>query len=186
LTAQQISHTHIPHPIRVADSIAHIVCSADTAFTRPAFFDGPDAAVAVTIFVDIIPLGDKLRLDCLLVVTSGTEDLEPVVANKVVEREFVFDEEEPVTVVDAVSVWDCVDWEFWDDRELMRERVFVIVLDGKANGVGSEKRFEVEAASVDKGFGNETIANGSELLKSKANVAVTRKNVKRKLDFISR
>jgi hypothetical protein len=49
-----------------------------------------------------------------------------------------------------------------------------------------ERGFEVEATSMGKGFVNEESAIVLEILKSKADVAVTRKNVRGKLDFAPR
>jgi hypothetical protein len=105
----KISYTHIPHSIKIAAPIAHIVCSSATAFITPAFFDGAGAGVAATVFMDIRRLRGKLLLNFTLVATSETEEIESLVADKVVEREFAFDEEESVTVVDAVPVWDSAD-----------------------------------------------------------------------------
>jgi hypothetical protein len=100
--SRKIYHTHIPHLIKIAAPTVHITCSVDAKFIAPAFFfpsvgAGVGAAVTVIVYLGIV------------VVMIGTDKEELVGVDEVVESEFVFDEEEPVVIIeeDPVLVWDC-------------------------------------------------------------------------------
>jgi hypothetical protein len=96
--SRRINHTHIPHPIRAAAPTAHITCSVDAKLIAPAFFFTPVGPVGVTVTV-IVDFG-------IVVVIIGPDEVELLLVDEVVEKEFVADEEESV-VGDAVMVWDC-------------------------------------------------------------------------------
>jgi hypothetical protein len=96
--SRRINHIHIPHPIRAAAPAAHITCSVDAKLIAPAFFFTPVGPVGVTVTV-IVDFG-------IVVVIIGADEVELLLVDEVVEKEFVADEEESV-VGDAVMVWDC-------------------------------------------------------------------------------
>jgi len=107
-SAQTLSYTHIPQPIKTAAPTAHKVCSVDAIFIPASLLPGPDGVAVTTIVTSGgFEVGEAKVVEAMVVVVNELEEadeLDDVDADLEgdVERELEIEEEkeeDPVLVV---------------------------------------------------------------------------------------